>query len=777
MSRKVISLDAHGPNLLTDDAWESIIPEVPFARDGDTFECPAAPEGVAVIDKPDEKVEAGACQTVVLNQKSPQVIVASVWSKSEEAFRMRHYDYCLMLQLIDYDGNVITSSWTPFKEATHDWTRADVRVIPPAPVKEVSVRLRYLGQGGRAWFKDPEVRQVTAEAPVVSLDALPLDKVDGPEEGFWVRDVAAGSDLVQPADGKALGLELQFETTQVNGATQIAGTVRDTTGEDRAVTLIYTVPVDGKDVRWLVHPRCDKPTAAPGEYSNVSFTEVGSNGMLSRWPMAAVADDDHGWAISLDMGKPAFYRVGYSAGTGELYIAFDIALTPERPHADLAFSTFDFDPAWGFRGVLAKLYEVYPDYFRCRTPDQGLWLPFLSPRGVKGWEDFGFTFQEGAGDSEWSLERGVLSFEYTEPVTWWMAIPPEVPRTMENAMKHAQALADAGDAQAKSFFTSVFHDENGRFLGKALFTPWCDGIVWSMNSSPSVAGENHFQTKWNDTVVDRLYGPNRVEPVSGHYVDSAEGYITEELNYRRDHFGTSETPLAFALQTNQPAVFMGLIVWEYVHGMAMEVRKFDKLMMANTTPGRFCWLSPWLDVLGTETNWHIDEKWGPLNDAAMLFYRGMCATKPYCFLMNTDFTKWRYEHSELYMKRCVAYGMYPGYFSANAAENAYFSDPKLYDRDRDLFKRYVPLCRRVGEAGWRPVTNAYSSDEKVYVERFGDNILTVFNDAGDERTVTVTLLGDWPSECTDLVTGQTLTAGGKIKLTLGNEDVAALAFE
>ena len=88
MSRKVISLDAHGPNLLTDDAWESIIPEVPFARDGDTFECPAAPEGVAVIDKPDEKVEAGACQTVVLNQKSPQVIVASVWSKSEEAFRM-----------------------------------------------------------------------------------------------------------------------------------------------------------------------------------------------------------------------------------------------------------------------------------------------------------------------------------------------------------------------------------------------------------------------------------------------------------------------------------------------------------------------------------------------------------------------------------------------------------------------------------------------------------------------------------------------------------------
>ena len=29
-----------------------------------------------------------------------------------------------------------------------------------------------------------------------------------------------------------------------------------------------------------------------------------------------------------------------------------------------------------------------------------------------------------------------------------------------------------------------------------------------------------------------------------------------------------------------------------------------KLMMANSTPIRLCWLAPWLDVMGTETDWN-----------------------------------------------------------------------------------------------------------------------------------------------------------------------------
>ena len=44
-----------------------------------------------------------------------------------------------------------------------------------------------------------------------------------------------------------------------------------------------------------------------------------------------------------------------------------------------------------------------------------------------------------------------------------------------------------------------------------------------------------------------------------------------------------------------------------------------KLMMANSTPIRLCWLAPWLDVMGTETDWNRGQKWRPTSDEELLF--------------------------------------------------------------------------------------------------------------------------------------------------------------
>jgi hypothetical protein len=165
----------------------------------------------------------------------------------------------------------------------------------------------------------------------------------------------------------------------------------------------------------------------------------------------------------------------------------------------------------------------------------------------------------------------------------------------------------------------------------------------------------------------------------------------------------------------------------------------------------------------------------------------MCKGKPYCFLMNTDFEKFSPELVEKYMKRSLAYGMFPGFFSANASEGHYFTRPELYNRDRPLFKKYVPLCKRVAEAGWEPVTLARSSDERVYVERFGGEkrnqppsppyYLTVFNDSPERRNVTITFEGPAgaPKSSRELVRDQTIAwKDGKATLSLDGEDVAVL---
>jgi len=104
-----------------------------------------------------------------------------------------------------------------------------------------------------------------------------------------------------------------------------------------------------------------------------------------------------------------------------------------------------------------------------------------------------------------------------------------------------------------------------------------------------------------------------------------------------------------------------------------------------------------------------------------------------------------------------------------------FTRPELYDRHRPLFKRYVPLCKRVAEAGREPITLTRSSDPKVRLERFGDRIVTVFNDSPDRRSAVLTLEGLTATTSRDLLTGHPIDwPHGRATIALSPEDLAVL---
>jgi hypothetical protein len=122
--------------------------------------------------------------------------------------------------------------------------------------------------------------------------------------------------------------------------------------------------------------------------------------------------------------------------------------------------------------------------------------------------------------------------------------------------------------------------------------------------------------------------------------------------------------------------------------------------------------------------------------------------------------------------------MFPGFFSHNASQGHYFTRPELYERDRSLFKKYVPLCKLVAEAGWQPITHARSSDKQIYIERFGNKYLTVFNDSSQRRSVTITIEGKIPAADSELVHGQKINfRNGQATLTLDAEDVAVIELK
>jgi hypothetical protein len=784
--KKVIDSHDAGENLLKQNAWR------PWQKGFSTGRLTVERQGnIFICDNGDDaQAQRGISQTVVLNQTKPEPIVATAWSRAEAVAGSRNSDYSLYLDLVYSDGSPLWGQTDSYNVGTTDWQKAEVTVFPEKPVRSVSFHMLLRRHKGKAYFRNPELRVIKPPKDACMFDGVPVSLTGQAREGFQVRDVVAGSDFVQ-LEQSALGLEITCEKKHTDQAVFYDVTISDRTGKDRAVTVIYAIPVLSEQCYWLQDPRTSMMVEPAREYINANGSSAGANGQLSRYPFAAVSVDERGLALGIDMAKPAFFRVGYNSGTGELFLAYDIGLAPEKPTAHLRFCKFNFDPQWEFRGALSRYYEIFSDHFRCRTPQQGLWMPFAKISEVKDWQDFGFKFKEGNNETAWDDEHNIITFRYTEPMTWWMRMPKEMPRTLEAALDYAQQLADEkSDRRARALFTSGYHDEAGQFSARLLNRPWCDGAVWSINSMPGVEGDiTEFKNKWNARLKEELYGPSRRADLDGEYIDSSEGYVTDELNFRRDHFAAAQRPLTFSLKSRKVCIFRGLIAFEYIRAISNDIHSMGKLMMANSTPIRLCWLTPLCDVLGTETDWwhglpgreHGQDAratWRPMSDSDLLYRRVLCKGKPYCFLMNTRFEEFSHELVEKYMKRCLAYGMFPGFFSHNASQGHYFTRPELYERDRDLFKKYVPLCRMVAEAGFEPITNARSSDRQVYVERFGTRYLTVFNDSSQSRTVTITIDGYACPEARELVQGKigNITNGQAI-LTLDAEDVAVIEMK
>jgi hypothetical protein len=756
-----------GENLLRPDRFTPFMQG--FKQQGEAFFCDdsSGPRGVA--------------QVVVLNQTKPEPITVAAWSKAEGVSGNDDSDYAIYLDLVYDDNTPLFGQTAAFSAGTHDWERREVVVLPQRPVKSVSCYLLLRNHRGKAWFRKPSLCVNRASAGATLFDQVAVVNRAPARAGFQVRDVAARSGFVR-LDRAALGLSLECKKSQSNGATFFDVTLTDTTGSDRAVTLVYAVPVAPDGLSWHENPRSSVPVKKGSEYSHTWNQPIGV-GAMSRYPLGCVADAKQGRAIGIDMAKPAVYRIGYHAGTGELFLSYDLGLTPEKPSANVRFCAFPFAPAWGFRGALAAYYGHFPEAFDCRAPKQGLWMPFAPISKVKGFEDFGFRFKEGNDEIVWDDQHGVLTFRYTEPMTWWMSMDKKLPRTMDAAEAEVKRLAAAGDRSAKALLASGHYDQNGRLAAMLLDTPWCNGAVWSMNSMPKIAGDpTDFKLKWNDDARKAYADPVEKGGLDGEYIDSSEGYVTRELDFRRDHFAAAETPLTFDRASRRPGIFRGLIAFEYARAIAADVHARHRLMMSNATPGSLCWLTPLNDVLGTETDWNSGGRWGPMSDAEMLYRRALCKGKPYCFLMNTNFEKFSREMVEKYMKRSLAYGMFPGFFSADASTGAYFTRPELYERDRALFKKYVPLCKTVAESGWEPITRARSSDPKVYVERFGRKgpcYLTVFNDSPEQRTAAITLDGvNSSASSRELVSGKEIAwKENATTLTLAGEDVAVVEIE
>ena len=273
------------------------------------------------------------------------------------------------------------------------------------------------------------------------------------------------------------------------------------------------------------------------------------------YPLGAVANEHarhgnwHRWAVACLL--PHWLQLRQRGVVPGLRLRIDQRRSPAQR---CAFIPLASTPA----GVSARRWrgttKSFPRPSAAARPSRACGCRLPRSAEVQGWEDFGFKFKEGNDETAWDDRHGILTFRYTEPMTWWMPMPREMPRTLEAALAEARRLADQGRPEAKALFTSGYHDAEGRFVARLLDTPWCNGAVWSMNSMPGIARrDDRFQKQVEPgDPREALRSPARGD-LDGEYIDSSEGYVTDELDFRRDHFAAAATPLVFSSEERRPA--------------------------------------------------------------------------------------------------------------------------------------------------------------------------------------------------------------------------------
>lgn len=770
----------------------------------------------------------GAVQRLELRLDRPVPVLVSGWSQADGVDGAPGPDYSIYVDAIYSDGTPLWGQTGNFRPGTHGWQKIEFIVAPAKPIKTLTVYTLLRNRRGTASFDDLRVVPLAGKGdgvfegaayragdwkqlrpgPGVTKGAGGAlrwsdDGVPAPG-GIAVRDVAAGSGflrprfrLLAPGRGEAmsdLGLKVSYEARpRNNNALELTVEVEEQTGRDRAVTVLFAVAREAS--KWWDDAAGEKAIQTPGLYQFVAPVGVGAAGTSSYYPLGCVQSGSDGIALANPMDAPRIRRYAYDARWKLLYAAFDFGLTREQPRADLKLAAFTFPPRWGFRAAWAAYQKLYPHLFTKRVREEGLWMAFLDIAGVENCEDFGFAFKEGTNNVPFDDRHGILTFRYTEPQSHWQRMPKEADRSYQGCVELLERRAREGDKASAAALASAVRDEKGRFVLDVRDTPWCDGCVFTLNPNPRLPGElTKGKRSYSVEEADRRYQSSGHKGLDGEYLDSLEGWSLAR-DFYRSHFACSTVPLSFDTHSRKPCVLNAFNIYEFTRFVAEDIHRRGKLLMANSTPYRFPFLLPLLDHAGVEINWKRGGRYNPDPEWWMNYRRALSGKKPYLFLMNTDFTQWSKEDSERYMRRSLFYGFYPSFFSADASTKHYFSQPTLYNRDRPLFRRYVPWIRRLGVAGWEVIPHATAEPAGLRVERYGPDAQgkiywTVLNTTSEALPSTLALelgalgLADkaHPLQLRKPLTGETLREGKpeavwRVSLPIARGDTELLLLE
>jgi hypothetical protein len=595
----------------------------------------------------------------------------------------------------------------------------------------LQAQTRWRGGGVEITLTGSKVTRITVSgrqlavspAPFVALREVAVGKAD-----FVPGALTSGPEGTLRATFAGLGVVAEITPHGEGGRLALSARVTGKPGAARGYLLRFSLPFDALGWQWHDDMQTAREVTAGNRYQNTrplrafaDMPEWEGKGKLefghSNRNFCTVLTGPVGLCLAMPLDRPCLSRTAYDADTQRLDLVFDFALSPDSRfpnQAEFQFLLYGCDPEWGFRDALQGYYKQFPQWFKRYIRRQGQWMAFTRLSSIDNADEFGFALQEGAPEVDYDDKLDVISAIYFTHAGMGAKIPGHDPEkdplpSHEIQVKAVEAAFKRRTKQEGVFAAVGLHDREGK-LAVAKWSVYAH-LIAQFNLDPELP-----YGKW--TLEQAIRRTEQAKARNGAVLDGFyyDG-LTTGVNYRRDHFRTAGAPVLWDPFAKRPFIYNFFSSCEFSRAAAELLRPRGQITMMNGALGSSFYVAPWLDVLGAETGLRIPRE-------SFNYIRTVIHRKPFMTLLKGNYEQ-RIGHAEmeLFMKRCLAYGVFPGFFdwppSGLGPGGRYWDHAAYFERDRELFRKYQPLCLTLADAGWSPVTHALGSSASVPVERYG----------------------------------------------------------
>jgi len=525
------------------------------------------------------------------------------------------------------------------------------------------------------------------------------------------------------------GLEMEAAFTGDDECVRVEGMVRDTTGEDRALGVRFALPLDAEGWTWYTDAEERETVAAGGAYRHTYNCESGI-GVCSIYPWSALSGPEGGLTLALPLSQgPRVFIIQHDQREPATSLTFYFGLAKdagENPsRAPFSFVIYRHEPAWGMRSAMERYYRLFPESFVKRPRYEG----YLNYANLEKFDPkthrlgaYGATLEDasdfGEGYKFLYHVHGCYDFRMVrsddpkrpsdETVMGWLQ------EMVTQEKEKSRGYVPSSDTMQKLVYNAEGHI---RYIGDTRYwrpqegynhSDWPGwGLNFRVNEDPGVS--EHLANVSREKLEAYAQDETRQPFDACFTADAIEGYHgnTRGLDYRREHFQTTEVPLTFGKDSLEMA--MPNTIWDFHKKVWWPLtEEYQVVTYGNANGYEQAFTMPFVDIPMIEWCWDREHP-GRFDR----YLRATAHHKIWRYWRVISKAGYQAEKDEASVRyhfgRCLAYAVYPCVGPLNQAAS---------EKHRDLFRQYVPAIEELSIAGWEPVPYARATED-IVVERYG----------------------------------------------------------